>query len=99
TRSLRDWSSDVCSSDLICSRFALITNLPLRFPVVKQNEKRKGRFVMRAKRLLIGGLCAAGLTVMASSVYAAGQYGPGVTDTEIKIGRGSCRERGENWVL
>jgi branched-chain amino acid transport system substrate-binding protein len=41
---------------------------------------------MRAKRLLIGGLCAAGLTVMASSVYAAGQYGPGVTDTEIKIG-------------
>jgi branched-chain amino acid transport system substrate-binding protein len=41
---------------------------------------------MRAKRLLIGGLCAAGLTLMASSVYAAGQYGPGVTDTEIKIG-------------
>jgi hypothetical protein len=31
-------------------------------------------------------LCAAGLMLAGNTVYAAGQYGPGVTDTEIKIG-------------
>src|SRR5579883_220953 len=47
----------------------------------------KGRFVMRAKQRLLRGLCAAaGLMLATSSLHAAGQYGPGVTDTEIKIG-------------
>ncbi len=41
---------------------------------------------MAMKQLVIGGLCAAGLVLATSAVYAAGQYGPGVTDTEIKIG-------------
>src|SRR5262244_1543474 len=41
---------------------------------------------MRLTRILTGALCAAGLLLAGSSVNAAGQYGPGVTDTEIKIG-------------
>src|SRR6516164_7992022 len=41
---------------------------------------------MRAKQTIMAGLFAAGLIFAGNSVYAAGQYGPGVTDTEIKIG-------------
>src|ERR1051325_2843116 len=41
---------------------------------------------MRAKQMIAAGLCAAGLMLAGNAVYAAGQYGPGVTDTEIKIG-------------
>jgi branched-chain amino acid transport system substrate-binding protein len=41
---------------------------------------------MTAKRMIITSLFAAGLTLAGNAVYAAGQYGPGVTDTEIKIG-------------
>jgi branched-chain amino acid transport system substrate-binding protein len=41
---------------------------------------------MTAKQMIVTGLFAAGLMLAGNSVYAAGQYGPGVTDTEIKIG-------------
>jgi len=41
---------------------------------------------MRAKQIFVTGLCIAGLMLAGSAAYAAGQYGPGVTDTEIKIG-------------
>src|SRR5262245_3081489 len=48
--------------------------------------KRKRRCVMAAKQMMVAGLCTAGLIFAGSTSYAAGQYGPGVTDTEIKIG-------------
>jgi branched-chain amino acid transport system substrate-binding protein len=41
---------------------------------------------MKAKHIIVTGLFAAGLILAGNSVYAAGQYGPGVTDTEITIG-------------
>src|SRR6201981_1974016 len=41
---------------------------------------------MRLTQIFTGALCAAGLMLATASVHAAGQYGPGVTDTEIKIG-------------
>jgi branched-chain amino acid transport system substrate-binding protein len=41
---------------------------------------------MKAKQIIVTGLCIAGLMLSANAVYAAGQYGPGVTDTEITIG-------------
>jgi ABC-type branched-subunit amino acid transport system substrate-binding protein len=41
---------------------------------------------MRVKQTIMSGLCAAVLILAGGSVYAAGQYGPGVTNTEIKIG-------------
>ena len=41
---------------------------------------------MTMSRTIVTGLSAAGLTLATSLVWAAGQYGPGVTDTEIKLG-------------
>jgi branched-chain amino acid transport system substrate-binding protein len=41
---------------------------------------------MKAKHVIVTGLFAAALILAGNSVYAAGQYGPGVTDTEITIG-------------
>ena len=42
--------------------------------------------VMTMKRTIVTGLSAAGLALASGWVWAAGQYGPGVNDTEIKIG-------------
>src|SRR5690348_5622156 len=41
---------------------------------------------MKVKQIMVTGLCMAGLMLAGNAVHAAGQYGPGVTDTEIKIG-------------
>jgi branched-chain amino acid transport system substrate-binding protein len=41
---------------------------------------------MTMKRTVVAGLSAAGLVLAAGLAWAAGQYGPGVTDTEIKLG-------------
>jgi branched-chain amino acid transport system substrate-binding protein len=41
---------------------------------------------MTMKRTIVTGLSAAGLILAGSLAFAAGQYGPGVTDTEIKLG-------------
>ena len=41
---------------------------------------------MMMKRTIITGLSAAGLVMASGLVFAAGQYGPGASDTEIKIG-------------
>ena len=38
------------------------------------------------KRIVASALSAAGLALASGLAFAAGQYGPGVTDTEIKIG-------------
>jgi branched-chain amino acid transport system substrate-binding protein len=41
---------------------------------------------MTMKRAIVTGLSAASLALASGWVWAAGQYGPGVNDTEIKIG-------------
>jgi branched-chain amino acid transport system substrate-binding protein len=41
---------------------------------------------MTVKQTMLAGLSAAGLFVAGGLAYAAGQYGPGASDTEIKIG-------------
>jgi branched-chain amino acid transport system substrate-binding protein len=42
---------------------------------------------MTRKQLTIPGLAAAGLVLAGGLAFAAGQYGPGASDTEIKIGQ------------
>jgi branched-chain amino acid transport system substrate-binding protein len=42
--------------------------------------------VMKTKRAISTALAAAGLALASGLVWAAGQYGPGASDTEIKIG-------------
>jgi branched-chain amino acid transport system substrate-binding protein len=41
---------------------------------------------MTMKQVIVTGLSAAGLVLVGGLSWAAGQYGPGATDTEIKIG-------------
>ena len=41
---------------------------------------------MTMKRTIVTGLSAVGLILAGGLAFAAGQYGPGVTDTEIKLG-------------
>src|SRR4029077_3081511 len=48
------------------------------------NAKR--RFLMSVKKIIVDGLALASLVLANGIATAAGQYGPGVTDTEIKIG-------------
>ncbi len=42
---------------------------------------------MTMKQTILTGLAAASLVLASGLVFAAGQYGPGVSDTEIKIGQ------------
>jgi ABC-type branched-subunit amino acid transport system substrate-binding protein len=49
-------------------------------------EAATGRRTMRLNRAIFTGLAAACLVLEAGLAFAAGQYGPGVSDTEIKIG-------------
>jgi len=41
---------------------------------------------MTVKKVIAAGLSVAGLVLLGGLAYAAGQYGPGANDTEIKIG-------------
>src|SRR5271165_4922689 len=41
---------------------------------------------MTVKQIIVRGLATAGLVLASGVAFAAGQYGPGVTDTAIKIG-------------
>src|SRR6202451_3652512 len=41
---------------------------------------------MTVKKVIAAGLSGAGLVLLGGLAYAAGQYGPGVSDTEIKLG-------------
>lgn len=52
--------------------------------VTNDNAQREGTMTM--KSTLRGALCAAGLVLASSLAWAEAQYGPGVSDTEIKIG-------------
>ena len=41
---------------------------------------------MTTKKTIATGMSAFGLVLVGSLAFAAGQYGPGASDTEIKIG-------------
>src|SRR5699024_11327330 len=97
TTSKRDWSSDVCSSDLVEERWvhpvgdmpldqaAMIEPLSVAVHAVKHAGVQSGQTVV------VGGAGPIGLLV-ASVVKAYGA-------TTIEIGRASCREGGERRVL
>src|SRR5580658_10137341 len=53
---------------------------------VRQRETPSREDVMTMKRISVTGLSAAGLAFATALAFAAGQYGPGAGDTEIKIG-------------
>src|SRR5580700_5763170 len=52
----------------------------------KQRPRLQREVVMTVERAFATGLSAAGVVLLSGLVYAAGQYGPGASDTEIEIG-------------
>src|SRR5207249_7974895 len=93
TRSKRDWSSDVCSSDLL-SGFNLPSNHPLNATALRQD-------------VLAGADVVLALDVI--DLFGAFSQSGGIKDRGVfprylrpdakvvQIGRASCRERGEEW--
>src|SRR5207245_8186930 len=88
TRCYRDWSSDVCSSDLAYSLPYALTCVPAAF---FRTSKQDALVALRAlpdasdlNRVLIETGQAAAAGRLAGALRASGQ-----------IGRASCRERGE----
>src|SRR5699024_11828431 len=94
TRSKRDWSSDVCSSDLSVSKFCsdfnersdfLSGEIPLLVDIFLL-DNREFKFIIRGVNL-----------VKLLRRFVAGRFK--VTRKEVfQIGRASCRERGEMLV-
>src|SRR5690349_25165119 len=82
TRSLRDWSSDVCSSDLWRSARELLTFDPAKCAA--------------DAGLSLSGLAEGDVARATESVRVALAERRAKLDEEI--GRASCRERGERWV-
>src|SRR5207248_4334326 len=78
TRSYGDWSSDVCSSDLLRG----LSNL----------QSRKGDFVSSQTLATYPGLVARCLGQFPSIIRNAGQV-PEPSRGGLEIGRASCRER------
>jgi ABC-type branched-subunit amino acid transport system substrate-binding protein len=65
-------------------KVVLLRKLEATRLVTNDNAQREGTMTM--KSTLRGALCAAGLVLASSFAWAEAQYGPGVSDTEIKIG-------------
>src|SRR5207302_7261446 len=91
TRFSRDWSSDVCSSDLCSLRLLLFE----RHALLKAQAKDYIRESQR--RLILLPLMQRCLTIFGQE--ALGQQFQSLLATLHKIGRASCRERVEISVL
>src|SRR5690606_39662138 len=88
TRFSRDWSSDVCSSDLV---------LPLAYLVLGSLRAPEGWGLGNYRRLgTTGGANALTVTVWEA---AANSLRAAVDATVIEIGRASCRERASRTVV
>src|SRR6266496_5857732 len=81
TRSLRDWSSDVCSSDLLAAGGTLALNQYLERDVDARMERTKRRPLPEGRLKPPEALLFASALASLGVAYLA------------KIGRASCRER------
>src|SRR5439155_4648079 len=93
TRWPRDWSSDVCSSDLSLARFPL-AQLPTPIEELKSLSRELGGPELLIKRddqtgLALGGNKTRKLEFLVAQALEQG------ANTLVKIGRASCRERVE----
>src|SRR5690606_41012399 len=98
TRFSRDWSSDVCSSDLLPSLnegfgLPIIEAMATGTPVVTSNTGAMAE---------VGRDCAILVDVNKKSAIAGGLADlwrdDGLHERLRKIGRASCKGRGGNWV-
>src|SRR5262249_57963806 len=86
TRLVSDWSSDVCSSDLIAA-----TNRP---DILDPALLRPGRF---DRQIVVAQPDLAGRKGILR-VHARGKPFAADVELDMKIGRASCREREWSWV-
>src|SRR5699024_11377860 len=93
TRSKRDWSSDVCSSDLLDFGVSIRDNIPVF-------DHIRPRFFITMELAIYGTIFAVVFGLLVGIVSAARQYS--FSDVALmvvalfglsKIGRASCRER------
>src|SRR5207249_5679187 len=96
TRSKRDWSSDVCSSDLSQSSFALDEEplSPTLPPLVPRRERETAAMVGGSRCARKGPRCGSNIALRSQNWYQQPHANSGV-----KIGRASCRERVDMQVL
>src|SRR5699024_11353044 len=86
TRSKRDWSSDVCSSDLALSVITPARLVHLRTPAIMEIS---GSYIDWLANLK--GFNSNQMMLELPRIAA-------VTGATNEIGRASCRERGEEWA-
>src|SRR5699024_12023417 len=92
TRSKRDWSSDVCSSDLLAHDIGA--------PARDTEDLRRRAYIVR-KRLDTEGIYFPSLspaTITYKGMLSTGQLASYFTELSDEIGRASCRERGQSAV-
>src|SRR5207249_6158146 len=91
TRSKRDWSSDVCSSDLV--RVAQAAGVPVKVIWTREDDMRNGFYRPTSYNRFSAGLDASGRPVAWTHRIAGTplrlKFGP----LAKEIGRASCRER------
>src|SRR5699024_11958284 len=91
TRSKRDWSSDVCSSDLLV---AVVVDVPVLARLVLTDSQTEAALVL--VRFLVAVPVGALVGGVALRRWAEGPVcGVGLLGACAEIGRASCRESGE----
>src|SRR5207248_8534742 len=93
TRSYGDWSSDVCSSDLITPRRWLLQANPQLAALITECIENDWARDLGELRLLEPLADNAGFRTRFAEIKRENKVQLG----RIKIGRASCRERGETW--
>src|SRR5207249_9728239 len=97
TRSKRDWSSDVCSSDLTRYRMQL-EQLHLAPATINQRLAAVRRLAYEASDAgLLSPELAAGIRRVKGAKQLGVRLGNWLTAEQSKIGRASCREGGSKW--
>src|SRR5204863_4146213 len=96
-RSLRDWSSDVCSSDLLAT-MGLSSRETSLFTLAKDYIKRKYAKPGNVYLGVVSRLDAAvsGVVLFARTSKAAARLSERFRQRDVEIGRASCRERGQD---
>src|SRR5690606_40796225 len=94
TRLSRDWSSDVCSSDLRVHHRRASECLPGRvLKVMQHTATNKGVLLVKKRTMMMVATVAAASLVLAGCSGGSGGTG-GEGEPITKIGRASGRERG-----
>src|SRR5690606_39897405 len=99
TRFSRDWSSDVCSSDLVEHKVDMIKLTDYPLPVFGEDTERENGYPLQVQ-MLRNAIAAYDALIIAVNEHNGGP------SAFFKIGRASCREseemavaRGARWLM